>query len=388
MGIKILHLADLHIGYVPGYLADDRAPVRAQDFREALKRAVDFALEPDSGIRAVIIAGDLFEHPRPASADVGFVRGQFERLLPAKTPVLLAPGTHDTIAVQESVYRRESFPTNVRILAEFHTTMPVELLLDGEKFSFYWLTHEPGKQISIGQHLSALKDTLPADGYRVFVAHASLKGCEEWNVRAKDLPVTEEELRSSGMHYVAFGHYHTFRAFRLGKTTAVYPGTLEGKGFGENGRRFLVTADFSAGCVAVTKRPFNARVLEEKELSLDTEAVSSEEELLAWVASGAGENTLLRLTLTGRAEFMVRPEFLQAALRDRFFHIEIEDRTSILGAAAVEMFAQERTIRGMFVRRMKEAIARAPQEARAVHELALKEGLSAFAEESEGAGGR
>jgi exonuclease SbcD len=416
--IRVLHLADLHIGYCPGFLRSDRAKARSEDFKSAFERAVDYASKPENAIKAVIIAGDLFDCSNPEPAARGFVRAQLDRLSSVSIPVLVIPGTHDTIAFPGSVYKTESFPPNVHLLAEPFSSTPLELELGGEQFTFYWLTYEPGEKRTVKEFLRSVKTSLSQDGYRVFIAHASVMGSPEWEMRRKDFPVALSDLVSSGMHYVALGHYHNFFESPEGeplpgRAKVVYPGTLEGKAFGENGPHYLVVVRFERGRVRIEKHPFNKRVLEERSLSLDSEPVSSEEELLEKLSSLGNANLLLKLTLVGNPDFMVRSDFLTEALSDKFFHIEIEDATSALSSLSVEELLHEKTIRGMFVRKLKEAIASLPASKesdrtesataeldtaaperiplekiasdrtaseREIYDLALKEGLSAFAE--------
>jgi len=418
MAVKILHLADLHLGYAPGFLSSEKSRARSAELKSAFERAIEFAIKPANSISAVIIAGDLFETPSPDQATRGFARAQLGRLSAAAIPALIVPGTHDTIGLPESVYKTEAFPPGVHILAPPFSTAPLELTLGSEKFFFYWFTYDPAEKGTISEYLAGVEGSLPRDGYKVFIAHASLMGSQEWNMTRKSLPVTLEELRSSGMHYVALGHYHNFfESGREGPGVAkvVYPGTLEGKAFGENGGRYLVVANFENGGASVEKHPFNRRVLEEKTMSLDSEPASSEEELLKRLESLGNQNLLLRLTLTGSPDFVVRADFLAQVLADKFFYLEIEDSTSVLSSIAVEETMHERTIRGMFLRRLKEMIdARSAAETggpaaetsvpaiesrqgaspgkrqgaspekisreRAVCELALKEGLNAFFE--------
>jgi DNA repair exonuclease SbcCD nuclease subunit len=385
MTVRILHLADLHIGYVPGYLNESRRNQRSEELKAAFKRAVEHALEPRNAVRAVIIAGDLFDTYRPESGDTGLVMAQLERLSSSSIPVLVIPGTHDSIGYPDSIFRTQSFPPQVHVLAEPFRRPPLELVLDGERFRFYWFTYEPAEKRSLGDYLAALRQdtsTGPSEGgYRVLVAHASLRGSPAWEMRRKDLPVSLEDLLASGMHYVALGHYHNFwesGAGAAGAAKVVYPGTLEGKCFGENGPRYLVTAEFGSGQIKLEKIQFNKRVLDERTLSLDSRAIASEEELARSIASLGREDLLLRLKLTGSPEFAVRAEFLQEALAEKFFHVEIEDETSVLSSVSTEVIAQEKTIRGMFVRKLREAASSSSEKDRAVYELALKEGLSAF----------
>ncbi len=430
MGVKILHLADLHLGYVPRFLDPAKGVQRDGELRDAFRRAVDYALESRNRVSAVIIAGDLFETYRPDSGVRGFAAAQLERLSSASLPVLIIPGTHDSVGYPDSIYRTETFPASVHVLAEPQRRPPLELTLDGERFVFHWLTYEPGEKRSVAEYLRTLKQGLSVEqglssGHRVFIAHASLKGSPAWDMRRKDLPVALEDLLASGMDYVALGHYHNFWESGQGRSQGtsggidaggpgrgregsgvsggggsgsvgagsvegreavrsaakvVYPGTLEGKHFGENGPRYLVVAEFEPGGVTVHKTQFNKRILEEREFSLDSEAVSSEKELVKRIGILAKEDMLLRVTLTGSPEFPLRTEFLEEALSEKFFHIEIEDRTSVLSTISVEATSKEKTVRGMFVRKLREAALSAPEEERPLYELAIKEGLSAFGE--------
>ncbi|KPJ60701.1 MAG: hypothetical protein AMJ46_05455 [Latescibacteria bacterium DG_63] len=378
MSVRIVHLADLHIGYEPGYLDGEKATIRQEDFKDALRRAVDYSVDVKNHIAAVAIAGDLFETHRPKETDRGFVRAQLDRLSSASLPVLIIPGTHDSIGLPGNVYGTETFPPGVHLLTRPFSYVPLELELEGEKFSFYWFTYVPGEKTGVGEFLSTVKSKLPADGYRVFVTHASVKGWPEWDMRRKDLPVTREDLLTSRMHYIGLGHYHNFCTFQSEDTLVVYPGTLEGKSFGENGPRHLVVAGFENGRAQIERHAFNKRTLEEKTLSLGSEPVASEEELLERISALGAEDLLLRLTITGSPDFTVRPDYLEEVLMDRFFHIEIEDKTSVLSSVFTEALLEEKTIRGMFVRRLREKMLSLPESERAVYELALKEGLNSL----------
>ncbi len=380
MSVKIVHLADLHIGYQPGYLEKEEAALRQDDFKDAFKRAVDFATEAKNDIGAVLIVGDLFDTHRPKEAVKGFVRAQLDRFSSASIPVLVVPGTHDSIGLPGNVYKTETFPPDIHVLSRPFSEAPLELELRGEKFNFYWFNYVPGEETSLDEFLRRAREAPPVEGYSVLMTHASVMGSPEWDMRRKDLPVSREDLLSSGMHYVALGHYHNFCTFESQRTLAVYPGTLEGKSFGENGPRHLVVACFDDDRVRIEKHVFNRRTLEERTLSLDSEAVASEEELLERISSMGREDLLLKLRLTGSSDFTVRTEYLRERLLEKFFHVEIEDETSILSSLSTEAILEERTIRGMFVRRLKEAMASLPESERAIYELALKEGLSAFAD--------
>ena len=70
---------------------------------------------------------------------------------------------------------------------------------------------------------------------------------------------------------------------------------------------------------------------------------------------------------------------MDASVRERFFHLEIDDRTFLMDKALLGQFQDEATIRGAFVRRTLDRLAKAktPQEKETVT-LALRLGLAEF----------
>ena len=86
---SFVHAADLHLGY-----AQYGLEVRRQDFDNAFNELVDKTLElkPDF----MIIAGDLFQQPRPSNVTLENTVRSFKRLRDADIPVLTVDGSHDS----------------------------------------------------------------------------------------------------------------------------------------------------------------------------------------------------------------------------------------------------------------------------------------------------
>ena len=75
---------------------------------------------------------------------------------------------------------------------------------------------------------------------------------------------------------------------------------------------------------------------------------------------------------------MLRPREIEARLADRFFHIQVEDETSVYGSEMVRLLAGENTVRGIFVRKMLQKIEQSTREGRAAAELALRLAIEQF----------
>ena len=104
--LRILHLADLHLGWEPAYLPGEKSNIRRRERDQLLEKTVDYALSPQNNIQAVLIVGDLFEHYRPEGTLVMQVMEQIARLTKAGLLVVTVPGNHDEITYRESVYRQ------------------------------------------------------------------------------------------------------------------------------------------------------------------------------------------------------------------------------------------------------------------------------------------
>ncbi|PNW45030.1 UNVERIFIED_CONTAM: hypothetical protein BEN50_12545 [Euhalothece sp. KZN 001] len=85
---RVIHTGDTHLGY-----RQYHSGVRAEDFQAAFDQVIDAAIE--SGVDAVIHAGDLFHDRRPdIDALLGAI-GTLERLAAAEIPFLAIVGNHE-----------------------------------------------------------------------------------------------------------------------------------------------------------------------------------------------------------------------------------------------------------------------------------------------------
>jgi DNA repair exonuclease SbcCD nuclease subunit len=110
MAIRLLHMADVHLGRAFGYLGE-----RASEHQQRLLRAFERALETASqqGCDAVLIAGDLFDSPRVSSQ---WVDRALDRLSAVRCPVLVLPGNHDP--VERHPFRERKLPSNLHFLSQ------------------------------------------------------------------------------------------------------------------------------------------------------------------------------------------------------------------------------------------------------------------------------
>ncbi len=373
MSIRILHVADAHLGARCAFLGDKtKIRAREQDFRDAFASAMDVAADPDRAVDIVAASGDLFDTPTPEPSVVEHVTARFRDLRARGIEVFVVPGTHDTFADLRSVYRRVDGTFGAHVLCDTKMDQPVTLERHGETVHVYGMAAQRGA----GTRPLAEFHRTDASGYHIGLIHASIVDVRSHADSTTELVVSREEMTRSGLDYVALGHFHNFRRIECGRTVACYPGSTEGRKFGENGPRYVVLADLSPSGITLEQIQINRRTLNEIELEPSRVQISSTRQLLTWIETHVGSSDIVRLRLTGAADFPIDTDAVKAAVRDRFFHFELIDDSSIIGSERIKRLSAELTVRGLFVRKMAEKLARvrSPEE-RAVAERALRIGL-------------
>lgn len=367
--IRLLHTADLHLDAPFPALAEQETE-RRRDFLKTFERLVTLAIK--SEVRLFLVAGDLFDNPQPAAATLGQVQAGFRRLVERGILPVLLPGTHDSVRVTNAVYRREAFPGCV-VLDRPLVEEPLRVAIDGTAVYLYGFAYGGGPSAPA----LASMTRRAGEGVHIGLLHGSRKGSPEWGLRDQDLPFDLATLQGWNLDYVALGHYHDFALIEAdGRLLACYPGSPEGKRFGENGPRHAALVTVSSGRAEVERCVVNSRRLEE--VRLDLSGCNSLGEVSRKIAALAAPDLLLRLTLHGIVEAPLALERLAAECRGLFFHLELVDATQLCDSDLARRLADEETVRGLFVRRLRTEIEVAEGDRRAVLELALREALVRF----------
>lgn len=367
--IKLLHTADLHLGARFPSLGE-REGARQAAFFKTFEHLLTLAIKCEADL--LVIAGDLFDRPRPDAATVGQVQAGLRRLVERGIVPVLLPGTHDSVIPGDSVYRRNEFPGTV-LLDRPTVEEPARVAIRGEDVFLYGFAY---RSFLSDQGLDSMARR-PGDGIHIGLLHGSRQGSPEWDYRRKDLPFTLADLKRWGLDYVALGHYHQFEILQEdNRIYACYPGSPEGKRFGENGPRYCAIVSIGDGGVSLERQVVNRQALEEQ--TLDLGGCESEEAAVAAIGAMGGPELLLRLSLTGIVEAPLDLAALHVRCSDRFFHLELLDRTRLFDSDFAGRIAQEETVRGVFVRKVRQLLAETPEERRAVVEEAFREVLVRF----------
>lgn len=376
--MRLLHLADLHLGWAPRDLPVALAEARQAARDARLDEAVALALR--EGVDAVLIVGDLFERFDPSAALVRQVRTALSRLVAAGIAVVTVPGNHDELTYPASVYRREAQRWPGLLVREPMPAHVAQFDVAGEALHVHAVAYVGGVT-DVRDVLSQLPPR-GATGRHLFLAHGTLVHGAGEALEERSLPLARAALAAAGYDYVALGHIHRPSQDRLGTSLVRYPGCVGGKGFDDPGADAWTLVELGSSGVRIEERPHAGQRL--RDLSVDVtpfdDAAELEEALCAALANAAGD--LVRLRLVGAAATQLDLATLEARCRGDVAYLRLEDRTSAVSEALLEAWASSPTVRGTFVRRLRERIAAShdPRE-RSALVRALRYGLDAMAAE-------
>ncbi len=265
--IKLLHLADLHIG-VENYGRIDPVSglhTRLLDYLERLDEAIAFGKDQD--VDLVLIAGDIYKNRTPNPTHQREFARRMGMLRQANIPVFILTGNHD---MSPSIGRAHS--------VEIFNTLAVEGITIADRPGLHriqtrsgplhilampWVTRH-GLLTRDDMHLASFRDietmlyqrieqflvssvaerdpSIPC----VLTMHATVDGAqpgaEKGMTLGTDLVLPKSMLTLPGIDYVALGHIHRHQV--LGEhPPIVYAGSIERVDFGEHKEK--------KGCVLV-----------------------------------------------------------------------------------------------------------------------------------------
>ncbi len=255
--MKILHLADLHIG-VENYGRIDPATglhTRLLDYLDRLDEALAFGLE--AGADIVLIAGDIYKNRSPNPTHQREFAKRVHRLRSAGIPVFILTGNHDispsvgrahsveifdalgvegvTVADRPRLHVIPTAAGPLQIIAVPWVTRHTLLTRDDMRdASFTEIEYQLRRRLEqfVEQKARELDPAMPA----IIAFHGSVEGAQLGAERAitlgQDLVLPRSVLAQPGVAYVALGHIHKHQALHH-DPPMVYPGSLERVDFGE-----------------------------------------------------------------------------------------------------------------------------------------------------------
>ncbi len=288
--VRILHVADTHIGYSAYRRIDDVTGLnqREVDTYNAFQQVIEFALtkKPD----LILHAGDLFDSVRPTNRAISFVLAQLLRLDAAGIPFVVIAGNHETPRLKEtgSVFSLfEHIPAVHAVYKDRYEAVE----LDGVT------VHAIPHCDDIEAEKQKLRAHAARAGINVALLHASVYGAGKQTFLMDEF---NEQLIAihdlTGFEYVALGHYHGYTRIR---DDVYYAGSTERFSFNEVNEKkgFLEVTVTDNGERSVRFHELRTRAMVDLEPVLCTELTAQEIErtIIERIKDSAPKDKILRL---------------------------------------------------------------------------------------------
>ena len=332
--MKLLHSADWHLDS-PIF---GRTQAQTDLLREALLELPHKVVAAAKGENCdlMLLSGDLFDGPCTPES----LQALKTALKEADIPVFISPGNHDYVSAA-SPWLSESWPENVHIF----TSRTVEsVALPGLDCRVY------------GAAFTAPEDAGLLENFRVC-------GDEKWHLgvfhgdptmaNSPYGPITAEQVRASGLTYLALGHIHKGGSFRAGNTLCAWCGCPMGRGFDELDAKGVNIVTLDDTC-AMDFLPLDTPRFYDWEVEAGADAAAT----LSALLPGAGSRDFYRITLTGESE-PLDCDALQAQFA-QFPNLQLRDRT----VPPIDLWASagSDTLEGTYFEMLRQAMENADEE--------------------------
>jgi DNA repair exonuclease SbcCD nuclease subunit len=336
--VKILHTSDVQLDAPFRFLGAKGCQHRKQ-LRDTFKRIVDLAVE--AGCDLVLIAGDLFNDNRPQQGTIDFVAHQLDRL---DAPICILPGNHDCYDAT-SVYRKAGFSSNVTVFTQQPTVMEyprLDLAVYGNPIPSTHSQLRPMKDLT-------KRGTLQ---WHVAMAHGNLVRPD---ISDPPRPIHPDEIKASGMDYVALGDWHSFADYSQNGVKAYYSGAPEPTAFGQADAGYVAWVELDQDGVRVRRERVGS--VSTREVSVDVSG-KTVPEIADEIRRHADPALMLRVVLSGLSELgiVLDIEKLEQDLVSDFSYLRCSDHSHPQLAGISPDDFPEQLVIGKFARIMQERI--------------------------------
>lgn len=258
--IRLLHLADIHVGMENYGHVDSATGINSRviDFLRRFDEVIDYGLSHD--VDAVIFAGDAFKTRDPSPTLQREFARRVKRIVDAGVPLVLLVGNHDLPAMEKKassidIYRALAVPNVIvgweealhRVetrrgalqIATAPYPMRQRLIARDEHKGKSVEDLDQALQELVGDNIRALAEQLDPALPAVLTGHFTVSGAVYGSERSvmigRDVAVLKSVLADRRWDYVALGHVHKHQNLQPANDypAIVYSGSLERIDFGE-----------------------------------------------------------------------------------------------------------------------------------------------------------
>jgi len=349
--MKIVHASDINLGkkFSGLKLAGDR-------IRAGLKSSFSNIIDHTINVKAdmLIIAGNLFDNLDISVNLQQYILGELDRL--EIIPAIIMPGSNET-STDGVFWRNWENNEKYKNVYIYKNSKNPYLKLEKLDCTVYGLFTDDDKDVKLEK-----QDT----EYHIAVLNCS-----------SDLAKNIISQTGLNFDYIALGGRPDFKDLSDSDIKAAYSGYPEKLGFEQSEAGNIVTVDIdSPGNTNITKTEIGKMIWRNEEIK--AEEILNNDDLIKRLDDMAGQETALRLKLSGLALFEtdLAPARIEEQMEDHFLFLEIIDEMKVLPENVSEVRVSEKTLLGQYIKVMADEIGSAGESIKPRLEKSLKIGYA------------
>ncbi len=349
--MKIIHTADFHLdSAMKTNLSKEDAKIRKNEILNTFERMVDFANK--NNVRAIIIAGDLFDTKTVTRKTKDVIKGAIERN--PHIDFLYILGNHDK---EVSLFEEEK-PENLKL------------------FSQEWTTYSYDNVKITGANLSgkvSLYNSLMLDSTDINIV--TLHGQElKYVGKDKTESINIPLLKNHFIDYLALGHIHSFKEGIIdNRGKWAYSGCPDGRGFDECGEKGFVLIDVKDKELTCEFIKFQSRRIEEVLVDIsDALETTDVDKAISEALRGYTKEDMIKIKLSGKVavEASYDLSYIESKYKDSFFAFKIDGEDVGL-KFNIDDYMNSASLKGEFIRTVLSEDY-SEEEKRAVIEMGIR----------------
>lgn len=312
MAVKIIHIADIHMGrgFRTASFGRELGTKRRREIKESLIRVVKRC--EDEAVDLLLIAGDLFEEEYVSLSELKDLNHSFSKL--TRTKVVISAGNHDPIMNHNANYKLTKWCKQVYVFETKMSSIYFESL-NTQIYSASWnQKYLPAFEVGELNHINENR-------INILMLHG-----DAYN-RGDYMYIDKRLIEPLGFDYIALGHIHAFEKIM---PNMAYSGSLEPLDFSETGKHGIIEGTIGKKEVNITFKQFSKRSFQVLNIEVDgTMSYESIKEVIKSSLSRFSQEDMFRINLNGLLDQKVDLDLkhMKQGLEEMVHYIEIKDNT-------------------------------------------------------------
>lgn len=306
--IKILHLADLHLGkkFSPDTIIGSDIHERREEIWNTFERTLEKA--DSEGVEIVLLAGDIYENETTTLSNLERFAYILSKHMNMKFFIVL--GNHDHIS-SKSKYLKDILSSNVFMFGNEYTYVTYK-----DKYRIYGYSWD---RLEYKEKPFEFNE-LDSDFINILLLHATIASEGDY------MPISKTELEELNFDYIALGHIHKPEKI---SDRIFYAGCMEAMSFNNTGPHGGILVELSGDTISTKFLKLSTRSYHN--IDIDLSNINNNQELLSTLDNkliNVEKRDYVRIYFNGTKSLQINIDEVEEYLYFKYDNFELLDKSN------------------------------------------------------------